>query len=71
MGSGFLGCHATFRDIPKNGCKGDYGQCESGVELLRVILYCTGIIVFTTHFLFCMYRRAVVSWNMPWVSFSQ
>ena len=45
--SGFLECHATFRDIPKNGCKGDYGQCESGVELLRVVL---------SAFVFCIHH---------------
>ena len=37
----FLGCRETFRDIPKNGCKGDYGQRESGVELFEgnIVLY--------------------------------
>ena len=44
---GFLGCHATFHDIQKNGYKGDYGQCESGVELLRVIL---------SAFVFCIHH---------------
>lgn len=42
-----------FVTYQKNGCKGVYGQCESGVELLRVVL---SAFVFCIHHSFpCLY----------------